>query len=230
MTFRLHLPSSVRRAIRIVTLVALGAVVVPLHAGATVFSYTQSGTIAAGQIDYNGIFGPGWGSLTGDRVSFTYSFDPSLATAGGSYLTYNYLQYTGGNPVAMTASVTIAGTTIIATSTGFSQITDSNSTGNPNLASTVDTAISFAVEDTVNTLDLRLNASTHFSLGDLTSLGLGPVDASQAQSFYVSDQGVGREESLYFIADTTQVSEPAGLALFGAGLLAVAGLRTRRRV
>jgi len=208
----------------------LCAVVVPPHAGATGFSYTETGTIAAGQVDYNGIFGPGWGSLAGDRVSFTYSFDPSLATASGSYLTYNYLQYTDGNPAAMTASVTINGTTISATSTGFSQITDSNSTGNPNFASMVDTAISFAVEDTVDTLDLRLNASTHFSLGDLTGLGLGPADAAQPQSFYVSDQGVGREENLNFIADSTPVSEPAAPALLGAGLLALGGLRIRRWV
>ncbi len=194
-------------------------------AGATVYSYTETGTIAAGQIDYNGVFGAGGANLGGQTVSFTYRFDTSLATAGGSYLTYNYLQYTGGDPAGMVARVTVGGVTIAAASTGFSQITDSNPTGNPGLASTVDTAIAFTVEDAVDVIALRLNASAVFSLGDLIATGLGAIDPSQQQAFYASNQGVGREELLYFTANP--VPEPAGASVFG--ILGLVGLVARWR-
>ena len=210
--------------------VLLAASLVAGPAGATVYSYTEIGTIAAGQIDYNGVFGAGGANLGGQKVSFTYRFDTFLATAGGSYLTYNYLQYTGGDPAGMVASATVGGVTIAATSTGFSQITDTNPTGNPGLASTVDTAIAFTVEDAVDVIALRLTSVAAFSQSDLTAAGLGAVDVTQQQAFYVSNQGVGREELLYFTANATAVPEPAGAGALGVGILLVVCARCRPQI
>ena len=74
-------------------LAGFAMVVVAQAAHATIFSGAFTGTISAGQIDYNGLFGAGGAGLAGQKVSFTYSYDPSLAASSSLFA-----QITDSNP------------------------------------------------------------------------------------------------------------------------------------
>ena len=47
-------------------------------AEASVFSQSFSGTVNAGVVDTDGLFGPALGNLAGDQIDITFSFDPSV--------------------------------------------------------------------------------------------------------------------------------------------------------
>ena len=190
-------------------------------ADASVFSQSFSGTVNAGVIDTEGLFGSASSNLSGDQIDIYFSFDPSVYNTFTSCGIINNCQYYQANTAGVaTFSVTINGMTYSYVSTvSDSNVTYANFPTFGQFSESLDLApFEYAA------FELR----TPYSVTFAQPIGIGG-GADAALSYFAAGSFNG-VELIGFTPSPTPVPEPSSLLSLASMLLGLGLLRLNARL
>jgi len=203
----------------------------PQAARADIISGTYNATVLNGTDSHNYF---GGGSLAGDSITVNYSYNTGQTRYVNQSNQNDVLYDQAGNPVGtMTVSVTINNITVTAAS-----IAADNSYADEEASGSTHSAFAMQAYG-ANYISLQTELAGAFTPGailqPLSQLATyAPGVGGYTQNVYVSEGGGSAYDAITFYQTTAQqgsspAPEPASLAIFGTGLIALRTVRRRRR-